>query len=212
MKYKDIVAFARVFHRDNPGLWIPHPDATPATPLDSIIDTARVCDAVAKKTNRDIEVLRILSDTPNYYGEVRVYENKSQIRLWAGLNRCWQRFVWAKECMHVVFPKWDGLEPVERVEHALSSRFAPAKSDHDFDDETTGIYLAMEVLIPWEIRARLSGWKREERETNYQIACRLLVPQEAINHFFDLGFAEQSAKFNKEFDLREPPRTDHPGV
>jgi len=212
VKYEDIVAFARIFHRDYKDLWISHPDSTEVAPLDDIVDVGKVCEAVARKVNRDVEVLRIFSDTPNHYGEVRVYNDKSQIRLWAGLNRCWHRFVWAKECMHIVFPKWDGFTPVQRVEHALNSRFAVAKTGYDFDVETTGIYLAMEVLIPWGIRGRISGWKHEDRETNYQIACRLLVPQEAINFFFDLGFAEQSAKFNKQFDQRASPRVDHPGI
>ncbi len=64
------------------------------------------------------------------------------------------------------------------------------------DDETFCLYLAIEVMLPWDKRLELSDM-HDRSATNLQMAKRFMVPSAIIEHYFDSGYGQISFTFNR---------------
>jgi hypothetical protein len=122
------------------------------------------------------------------------------------LNRCWRRFVVAKELAHLFTGLCEDLIDAEKVTISSYYGWLPPHQDVDvtksLSDETFCIYLAIELLVPYCSRADL-----DSAATNYlakttqqdkdmiasSAATKRLVPREIIKYFLE-GYLQVSNK------------------
>jgi hypothetical protein len=196
VKYLDLLDAAVRFHRKHPTLWIPHPDLTKDPKLPQIVGADEVCNAVASDTGRQIKVVRV-PVRGEHCGQVWVREKSALIEIGSPENRCWTRFIQVKEAMHVLHPVAPNFDDAHGIAwQAMRSRVEDADPDKKLDPETTAIYFAMEILIPVGSRGVISDWQHHDHFTNRIIAHRLMVPWEAINLYFELGYAAMAAQIH----------------
>ena len=133
------------------------------------------------------------------HGAVWPYSSVTNVEL-AANNRCWTRFVAAKELAHVYMGFAPGYSSLNLLlTAALSARQTLPEHDNDLiKDEMFCFYLAMEILLPpGQIRKEAIDM-RSSNKTSYEIAKRFLIPERIVTHFFDMGFLDRSRKFRGE--------------
>ena len=99
-------------------------------------------------------------------------------------NHCGTRFSIAKELMHVYIGVEDGEtrhRANEIVMCAAESRKVVPDATKELDDETAAFYLAIEVMIPWQLRTQFM-MMRDMEQTTYQIAKAFMIPERVIDH------------------------------
>ena len=210
------------------GLWSVHPD-DPAN--GNVISVRKFRDFIANKTGRRAIVkiapavpecsgdAHLRSDT-HIFGHVLVYEKTAEIHI-PRMNRCWHRFAIAKELAHVWFPDRTGAASTALTLADLAKMAASynvRKSTDEIPTEAMGIYLALEILMPWEIRGELHKLYDEARVSSYKInpdmsqtrivagenallkiAKKYLVPVQFVEHYF---LDEDYLKISAETHIR----------
>ena len=195
------------------GLWSVHPD----DPTNGkIISVRKLRDFIKNKTGRHATVkiapavpecsgnAHLRSDT-HIFGQVFVYEKTAEIHI-PRMNRCWHRFAIAKELAHVWFPDRTGAASTALTLADLAKMAASynvRKPTDEIPTEAMGIYLALEILMPWEIRGELHDLYNRARVSSYKInpdlsqeqisdgenalrkiALKYLIPVQFVEHYF----------------------------
>ncbi len=97
----------------------------------------------------------------------------------SNLNRCWRRFVAAKELSHTILDR-DHTAFTTDV-HALATLLlnqAPdITNDEDIHSEYLAFYFAVELLVPYSLNGQVS----DNSKTSYEIASLLSVPEQIID-------------------------------
>ena len=132
-------------------------------------------------------------------------------------NKCWRRFAIVKELMHIYTDVISNSSRPSRTLHELLSyarnaRFStgeiftsksiiapPFHREMDLDSELACFLTAMELAIPRVLRADISDWVRN-RESHYDVARKLLMPQAIIVDYFD-WYGEYSHAARKHYGL-----------
>ena len=214
MNVEDLIENTQAALSENGGLSSVHPDG-PAVG-DNIISVRKFRNYIHGKTGRRA-VVKISPDGPecfrnahlksdtHIFGHVWVYTSAAEIQI-PRMNRCWHRFAIAKELAHVWFPDKSGATTSAHNLADLAKTAASynvRKSTDEIPTEAMGIYLALEILMPWEIRGELHDVYDSARAPSYKInadltqsqlvagenallkiAKKYLVPVQFVEHYF----------------------------
>lgn len=191
--------FGRVYQHK---LWTVHPD-TVKYPGQKVFDDLAYARIISRLTAHHIRP-RVINTSAEVYGLLAPYSGMTPptayILLAKGMSRCWRRFCIVKELVHLHHPE-DGLalSPTSTEETMLrlskESRFRQVADNEDLDYESMGIYMAIELMIPWRFRGELSDL-RATGKTNHQIAEQYLLPMAVVDQYFDCHYAECSARIH----------------
>lgn len=131
-----------------------------------------------------------LSAGHSVYGFVAIEGDVANVVYPHALNRCWSRFAVLKELMHLCLDSnWmEGgeMHPVGILEGAIDARSNHPGAHESLDDETAALFLAFEVIVPWELRSQLA-MMRGLGASNMQIAKAFLVPVRMVEFFGELS-------------------------
>ena len=125
-----------------------------------------------------------------YYGSLDTFENPPVIYYHKELRPCWRRFTIAKELLHLYSGTATDKTAVDANDLILSaqeSRRLVVNEATELDDEIVAFYLAIEVLMPWELRDQFNRM-RECGATSLQIAKAFMVPQNIVTHFISESY------------------------
>lgn len=213
MNVEDLIEKAQAALSEMGGLWSVHPDDSANG---KIISVRKLRDFIEDKTGRRAIVkiapsvpecsgdAHLRSDT-HIFGQVFVYEKSAEIHI-PRMNRCWHRFAIAKELAHVWFPDRTGAASTALTLSDLAKMAASYnvhKPTDEIPTEAMGIYLALEILMPWEIRGELHDLYERARVSSYKItpdlsqvqvvagenalrkiALKYLIPVQFVEHYF----------------------------
>lgn len=131
----------------------------------------------------------ILDLQDRYSGFLNAAENPPVIGYGSWLSDCWQRFIVAKELLHLYSGTYydddDGINAKSIIDFARVSRNLSKVNKNDkIDDETVGLILAFEVLLPWRLRDQLE-WLKSKKATRLSIARTFMIPKDIIDLFMD---------------------------
>lgn len=146
-------------------------------------------------------------------GKATKNTGKSQFRITISYpNLCWLRFISCKELMHVHYDMFDntdissdafrkGTDPI--MEHILSRR-TPVCGE-ELKAETSAFYLAIETMIPWEIRGQLHRLLDvlDPKEYKHPVSCiakAFMIPEFVFYHILDSKYLDLSDKVNRAID------------
>lgn len=107
-----------------------------------------------------------------------------------GLNRCWERFVYVKELMHV----FDGIDEAtdsgEKFESMLEELVMPtfAKWSPQMMSEMKCFWRAMGALCPENIRLEMAEKRTKGQIDDYGIALAFRIPQQYVRHMFEVDY------------------------
>jgi hypothetical protein len=107
-----------------------------------------------------------------------------------GLNRCWERFVYIKELMHL-FDKGDSATDTGDAFDALLSEFiAPGAtaSSKQMESEAIAFWRALAAFCPEKLRLELKDERDHNRIDDYAIALRLRIPEQYVPCLFDQNY------------------------
>lgn len=154
--------------------------------------------------------LTIFGDKPvdlsdKYYGCLDSLGDVPEIIYGSWMSLCWKRFIVAKELLHL-YSGTDRDDDVkdadELINMARSSRFLIPDENTDMCDEAAGLFLAIEVMLPWRLRDQYL-WLRKQKATDWQIAKMFMVPVDIVKFFSDtlckndVTYVELSDKLNR---------------
>lgn len=96
-----------------------------------------------------------------------------------GLNKCWQRFVFVKELMHMLDGVSEHTDKGDIFERMLFELPAPAQNQNceQAKSEITAIYKALGVLCPEVFREKFKFQRKSGQITDHYIALQLKIPE-----------------------------------
>ena len=139
----------------------------------------------------EVAIPKTLGLYNKFYGELNTFSAVPQVIYGSWLDACEKRFVFAKECLHLYTNTASGVTTAEELIDSArrSYRNIPSSPDTILDDEATALFLAIETLLPWQLRDHrtsddLYTWlQTDKKATPAQIARVFMVPVELINLF-----------------------------
>lgn len=140
-------------------------------------------------------------DAP-FYGYVENNKDNAVIKIKPKLNICWKRFTVAKELLHLYADTCNDSPSATAellVKAARESRDVIVHDNTELDDETSAFYMALEVLIPWDLREQFNEL-RNLGATRYQIAKVFMLPEPFVDHFISSSedsYASLSRRLNQ---------------
>jgi len=173
-----------------------NPKENPLPPEQTeLVSFKRVLDSVVQKIQRRVEVYAEPTGIDQQYlNHIHGYILNEAIPkvVITPCNTCWFRFAAVKELMHLYayIAEDDQVRKASLITSlAKQSRTIVPTPVKDLDDETAAIYMAIEVLIPWEMRkqgGQIDQMRKMFGENNYYpIAKALMIPENVVQHFFD---------------------------
>lgn len=148
-----------------------------------------VLNLVRSKLKKDIFIreMKVGDSELSIFGYVEEFHDKAIIKIKPGMNLCWKRFTVLKELMHL-YSNTCGDSTRDSasliITAARRSRDVIAKDNSILAPEEAAFYMALEVLLPWELREQLLQL-RELGATHYQIAKVFMIPQPMVDHFLE---------------------------
>ena len=153
--------------------------------------------------------LQVYGDKPldlsdYHYGNLDSFGEIPEISFGSWMSVCWKRFIVAKELLHLYSGTDvdDGHNAVSLISAARRSRTDAIDENTNLSDETSGLYLAFETMLPWCLREDQYLWLKEHGATSWQIAKVFMVPNEVIDFIETmkcrdgLAYLELSRKLN----------------
>jgi hypothetical protein len=147
------------------------------------------------KTSMDIEVSRgfFISSKNEQSDFVRQVGHKDVIILARGLNRCWERFVYVKELMHVFDNPDEYVDSSEKLGKLLNSFEIPPTVINDnapFESEAIAFWRALSCLCPEKNRQEFLVALQKGHIDNYGIALKLRIPQQHVPYLLNERYLE----------------------
>lgn len=148
-----------------------------------------------------IHEISVKGDIP-FYGYVENAEDHAVVKIKSDMNMCWKRFTVTKELLHIYANTGDDAPNATAellVKAARDSRNVFVHDNTELDDETSAFYMALEVLMPWDLREQFA-LLRERGATHYQIAKTFMLPEPFVDHFVGDGedsYAALSRRLNQ---------------
>ena len=102
------------------------------------------------------------------------------------LNRCWERFVFVKELMHILDSPADATDTGDAFELALTQLTGPGSPRLSVQTvaEINAFWMALGVLCPEPVRQQMKIDRQAGHITDYQIALQLLIPEQYVPRLF----------------------------
>ena len=148
-----------------------------------------------------VQIKKVQADNKLVYGTLLRFEKHAIIKFPENLNRCWSRFVTCKEMGHLLMdsaPSHQSTNP-EALIQGLIAGGTPTDASDDVWNDLIGIYFALEVLLPWQIRGQLVE-RKKAGETDLQIAKLTMCPEKYVNVMLSGGYGQTSAYINQRLD------------
>ena len=117
------------------------------------------------------------------------------------VNRCWTRFAICKEASHLLLSRHPAYIKTTAEEgiHLLEEILAGTVEDPHIKSEGMGFNAAMELLLPWKLRAKIEAM-RDTRQTDFDIATHCRVPEKYVSLMLRGGHEEWSRDINQRLD------------
>jgi hypothetical protein len=115
------------------------------------------------------------------YGEIKWI---TEIRYFADLNMCWQRFVSCKELMHVFDSPEERVDSGKKFSQLLDEIEAPLPVDASspmYRSESRTKWMALAVLCPVPIRDIFKPKWLAKELSDYEVALELRIPEGLIH-------------------------------
>jgi Zn-dependent peptidase ImmA (M78 family) len=125
------------------------------------------------------------------------YSDHADIFYSASLNVCWSRFVVCKELAHLLLDtetKHFTKNPVALVQ-GLVTQVPILKPENDLVSESIALYCAIEILLPWHLRASMNEMMKAGK-SDYEIAVHFRAPENIVNLMLKSPYAKISASAN----------------
>jgi hypothetical protein len=102
-----------------------------------------------------------------------------------GLNRCWERFVFVKELMHLFDDPKEAADTGDKFEQLLAD-FGPGSPTQSvqMESELKCFWRALAALCPEKERLAFQKAKVEGSIDNYAIALKLRIPEQYVPRLF----------------------------
>ena len=115
------------------------------------------------------------------------------------MNRCWERFVYIKELMHLFDNPDSATDTGEAFEELLGEFTAPGTtiSSPQMDSEVECFWRALAALCPEDLRKELKDERSQSRIDDYAIALRLRLPEQYVPRLFDPNYEKVLAHILK---------------
>lgn len=163
----------------------------------SLVDVSSVYRVVCRKLQRLVSVQSVvLKDRwSGLCGYVDNSVDNPTIVYNADLNLCWRRFTLVKELMHLYSGTVDNLRhpdfrrspSFEIIDEASASRQISFSENVSLSDESAAMVMAIEVLIPWRLRAQLDVMI-DMRAAEFSIAKAFMVPLSLLRIMLPSGY------------------------
>ncbi len=101
-----------------------------------------------------------------------------------GMNRCWKRFTYVKELMHVFDREEELVSSPESFEKVLSEITTSTIESPQGKSETKGFWMALSVLCPEKHRLLFEELRMANQIDDYAIALQLRIPELYVPHLF----------------------------
>lgn len=103
-----------------------------------------------------------------------------------GLNRCWTRFVYTKELMHVFDDPDEASDTGDDFDRQLADFSGPSSPTRSpqFISEVKAFWMALGVLCPETTRLQLEEDRKDGKIDDYAIALRFLIPEQYVPRIF----------------------------
>ncbi|MGI1671814.1 MAG: hypothetical protein K6L74_16030 [Neptuniibacter sp.] len=130
-----------------------------------------------------------LEDNSGYKSQLKPINDQAEgvglVLLSSKCNPCWQRFTVIKEASHLLFEAEDLLESTDILELAKAVVEIPEPGKEDgnaelFYRDYSGIVAALELLMPEAIRINVTHWVNVDKQTPYQVAEKLRIPEKFV--------------------------------
>jgi hypothetical protein len=101
------------------------------------------------------------------------------------LNRCWERFVFVKELMHLFDDPDEAADTGDKFEQLLAD-FGPGNpvTSLQMASELKCFWRALASLCPEKLRAEFAAQRAAGRTDNYAIALQLRIPEQYVPRLF----------------------------
>jgi len=108
------------------------------------------------------------------------------------LNRCWQRFVFTKELMHLFDGANEATDSGDKLETLLSEfgTGSPLKRSLMMDSEVKCFWRAMACLCPENLRLQLKDQRDGDQIDDYSIALTLRIPEQHVPKLFSIRYPD----------------------
>lgn len=124
------------------------------------------------------------------------------------LNRCWQRFVFTKELMHIFDDDSEKTNTPDSFEKVLVelTAYGAVNSSPQLKSEVKCFWMALGVLCPESVRKDFDRKRARGQCTDYDIALQLLIPELYVPALFDQNYY----RFLEKFQLITPASSPNP--
>jgi hypothetical protein len=113
-----------------------------------------------------------------------------------GMNRCWDRFVIAKELMHMFDQPLEATDNGEKLDQLLSELGASQNPPSpQAMSETKAFWMAMGALCPEAHRKFAETERQQNKVSDYDIALRFRIPEQYVPLLFHPRYLEIVASF-----------------
>ncbi|SDT85695.1 protein of unknown function [Verrucomicrobium sp. GAS474] len=110
------------------------------------------------------------------------YKDRARV-IYPGINNgCWRRFIMAKELAHLIIdtdPSRFTTDPIRLVQELINKAPLQVDGSQPFESERYAIYVAYELMIPWQFNAECLA-RLAAGQTTLDLAKWLRVPQKAV--------------------------------
>jgi hypothetical protein len=148
-----------------------------------------------------IRLQQIEARNEQVFGMLLRFEEHAIIKFPSSLNTCWQRFVICKELGHLILDGEDSHQTtnMQALIQGLIASGPPSEMGNIVWNEYMGVYFALEVLIPWRIRARLVEMKKAGT-TDYEIGKLCRCPEKFVNVMLSGDYGLMSNSIHEALD------------
>lgn len=148
------------------------------------------------KTSMDQNTSRgffVTADNTNSpFAQVAQSYGNNVIVLARDLNKCWERFVYTKELMHVFDDRNESVNTPKKFEELLNS-FEVLTNDQDYiNSEVVAFWRALSCLCPEKNRQEFIESYNKGHIDFYGIALRLRIPAQYVPSLFHERFLERA--------------------
>ena len=104
-------------------------------------------------------------------------------------NRCWERFVFVKELMHLFDDPLEKAGTPEEFESIISDFITPpSERSIVMSSEIKALWMALSLFCPEEKRIALNQSRMDGTMTDREIALLLKIPEQNIPPLFSAGY------------------------
>jgi hypothetical protein len=153
----------------------------------SVKELLRLCKSYLNKKITVSFLNREYEEGGSIRGYCVAYEDRYQICLFGGMNRCWRRFVLAKELFHVILDddRYRTMDIYGHLEEFMTKIPIPVVAGPACVSEALAELAATEFMFPYATRSKVAG------TDSSVLAERFKIPQVLVESYTVPTFMQQ---------------------